>query len=93
MGLFIILIVGFIDDLIDIKASWKLIGEVVAAFFLIVVADLRLPSFHGFMGIYELPLLISYAVSFFVLTIVTEIVSFLRCHSGGKSISSCQVKS
>lgn len=77
LGLFIILIVGFIDDLIDIKASWKLIGEVVAAFFLIVVADLRLPSFHGFMGIYELPLLISYAVSFFVFIVIVNSLNLI----------------
>lgn len=77
LGLFIILIVGFIDDLIDIKASWKLIGEVVAAFFLIVVADLRLPSFHGFLGIYELPLLISYAVSFFVFIVIVNSLNLI----------------
>jgi len=77
LGLFIILIVGFIDDLIDIKASWKLIGEIVAAFFLIVVADLRLPSFHGFLGIYELPLLISYAVSFFVFIVIVNSLNLI----------------
>lgn len=34
LGVFIILIVGFVDDLIDLNVSWKLIGELAAAFFL-----------------------------------------------------------
>ena len=67
MGLFIILIVGFIDDLINIKVSWKLSGELIAGFFLIVITDIRLTSLHGFLGIYELPIIWSYSLSIFVL--------------------------
>ncbi|MBP1664178.1 MAG: hypothetical protein H6Q19_1318 [Bacteroidetes bacterium] len=77
LGLFIILIVGFIDDLIDIKASWKVIGELIAAFFLIILADLRISNFHGFLGIYELPLFFSYAISFFVFIVIVNSLNLI----------------
>ena len=77
IGVFVILIVGFVDDLIDIKARWKLIGQFVAGFFLIVVSDIRLYSFQGFLGIYELPLLLSYAVSFFVYIVIVNALNLI----------------
>ncbi len=66
LGLTIILFVGFIDDLINIKVSWKLIGEIIAGFCLIVLSGVRIQSLHGFLGIYEIDILTSYIFSFFV---------------------------
>ena len=77
VGVFIILIVGFVDDLIDVKVSWKLIGELVSAFFLIVVADIRLTHLHGFLGINELWLIPSYALSFFVFVVVINALNLI----------------
>jgi len=77
IGVFFILLVGFIDDLIDIKARWKLLGQLVAGFFLIVVCDIRLHSFQGFFGIYELPIWISYAVSFFVYIVIVNALNLI----------------
>ena len=66
IGILIIVLIGFIDDLIDMKSSWKFIGEMVSAFFLIVLADVRLTNLHGFLGIHEIPDMVSYFLSFFV---------------------------
>lgn len=77
MGLFIILIVGFIDDLINIKVFWKLLGELIAGFFLIVISDIRLISFHGFLGIYELPLAGSYLLSMFVFIVIVNAMNLI----------------
>ena len=77
IGIFFILIVGFVDDLIDIKARWKLAGQFVAGFFLIVLSDIRVHSFQGFLGIYELPLLVSYAVSFFVYIVIVNALNLI----------------
>lgn len=77
VGIFFILIVGFVDDLIDIKAFWKLAGEIVAGFFLIIVSDIRLSSLHGFLGIYELPLWISYLLSFFVYIVIINALNLV----------------
>ncbi len=77
MGLFIILIIGFIDDLINIKVSSKLIGEFLSGFFLIVIADIRLSNLHGFFGIYEIPLFLSYALSFFVFIVIVNAMNLI----------------
>lgn len=77
VGIFFILIVGFVDDLIDIKAFWKLVGEIVAGFFLIVISDIRLSNLHGFFGIYELPLWVSYCLSFFVFIVIVNALNLI----------------
>lgn len=77
MGLFIILIVGFIDDLINIRVFWKLLGELIAGFFLIVISNIRLTSLHGFLGIYELPLAWSYLLSMFVFIVVVNAMNLI----------------
>lgn len=76
-GLFIIMIVGLIDDLINIKVFWKLFGELISGFFLIVIADVRLLNFQGFLGIYELPLFVSYFVSFFVFVVIINSLNLI----------------
>ncbi len=77
IGVFIILIVGFVDDLIDIKAYWKLFGELASAFFLIVLSDVRISHLHGFLGIYELSLGWSYFISFFVFIVVINALNLI----------------
>lgn len=77
MGLFVILIVGFVDDLIDIKVFWKFFGELIAGFFLIVISDIRLSSLHGFLGISEIPLFWSYLISFFVFSVVVNAINLI----------------
>ncbi len=77
IGVFFILIVGFVDDLIDIKAYWKLLGEIVSGFFLIVVSDIRLTNLHGFLGINELPILSSYFLSIFVFIAIINALNLI----------------
>ena len=66
-GLVIILLVGFLDDLVVFKPRTKLVGELMAGFMLIVMADVRISSLYGLFGIETLPLWISYGLSFIVL--------------------------
>ncbi|NLO71936.1 MAG: undecaprenyl/decaprenyl-phosphate alpha-N-acetylglucosaminyl 1-phosphate transferase [Porphyromonadaceae bacterium] len=77
LGLFIILIVGFIDDLITIKVFWKLFGELLAGFFLIVISDIRISSLHGFLGIHEIPFIWSYLLSMFVFVVVVNAMNLI----------------
>ena len=77
LGLFVILLVGIIDDLINIKVSSKLFGELLAGFFLIVIADIRLSSLHGFLGVYEIPLMVSYFLSFFVFIVIVNAMNLI----------------
>jgi UDP-N-acetylmuramyl pentapeptide phosphotransferase/UDP-N-acetylglucosamine-1-phosphate transferase len=77
LGVFIILIVGFVDDLIDLNVSWKLIGELASAFFLIVLSDIRLTNLHGFLGIYEIADWQSYLLSFFVFIVIINALNLI----------------
>ena len=77
VGVFIILIIGFVDDLIDIKPRWKLLGELISAFFLIVVSDVRLSHLHGFLGINELSIGWSYLLSFFVFVVIINALNLI----------------
>lgn len=77
VGVFVILIIGFVDDLIAIKPTWKLLGELASAFFLIVVADVRLSHLHGFLGINELSIAWSYILSFFVFVVIINSLNLI----------------
>ncbi|SHN01622.1 UDP-N-acetylmuramyl pentapeptide phosphotransferase/UDP-N-acetylglucosamine-1-phosphate transferase [Cyclobacterium lianum] len=64
--------VGLRDDLIELTAAQKLIGQSIPAFFVIVMADIRISGLYGFMGIYEIPYLISVLITFFAILILTN---------------------
>jgi len=72
VGLAIMFSVGLRDDLIELTALQKLIGQSIPAFFVIVMADIRISSLYGFMGVYEIPYLISVAVTFFAILVLTN---------------------
>ncbi len=64
--------VGLRDDLIELTAIQKLIGQSIPAFFVIVMADIRISGLYGFMGIYEIPYAISVFITFFTILILTN---------------------
>ena len=77
IGIFIILIIGFVDDLIEVRPFMKLFGELTSAFFLIIVSDIRLTNLHGFLGINELSLFSSYFLSIFVFIVVINSLNLI----------------
>lgn len=72
VALAIMFSVGLRDDLIELTAVQKLIGQSIPAFFVIVMADIRISSLYGFMGIYEIPYLISVGITFFAILALTN---------------------
>ncbi len=77
VGVTLILIVGFIDDLIDLTVLGKLFGEMLAATFLIVWADVRMPSLFGLFGVGELSLAWSYVCSFATFIVITNALNLI----------------
>lgn len=65
-------IVGLRDDIVELKAKHKLAGQLVAVLIVVVAGDIRIKDFHGFLGVQELPLLISYGFTSFVLLALTN---------------------
>lgn len=64
--------VGLRDDMVELKAKHKLLGQLVAVILVVVAGDIRIRDFHGFLGVYEIPLIMSYAFSAFVLLALTN---------------------
>jgi UDP-N-acetylmuramyl pentapeptide phosphotransferase/UDP-N-acetylglucosamine-1-phosphate transferase len=64
--------VGLRDDMVNMSAFQKLAGQFIAAYLVVVMADIRFTSLYGFMGIYDLPLWISYGLSFFTILVLTN---------------------
>lgn len=73
-AILVIFILGLMDDLMELSASKKLVGQVIAASILVHLGDIRLTSMHGLFGIQELPEGFSLALSY--LTIIVVINSF-----------------
>jgi UDP-GlcNAc:undecaprenyl-phosphate GlcNAc-1-phosphate transferase len=72
VALAIMFSVGLRDDLMELSAIQKLIGQCIPAFFIIIMADIRISGFYGFLGIYELPYFLSVSLSFFLLIVLTN---------------------
>ena len=72
IALFMIFFIGVRDDLVPLRPSMKLIGQIVAATILILLFNLRLTSMYGLLGVYEIPLALSYGITIFTIIVITN---------------------
>jgi UDP-N-acetylmuramyl pentapeptide phosphotransferase/UDP-N-acetylglucosamine-1-phosphate transferase len=72
VALFIIFFIGVRDDLVPLKAVFKLIGQIMVATLLIFLFDLRLDSLYGIFGVTHLPNAVSYLLTIFTIIIITN---------------------
>ncbi|MET0637230.1 MAG: MraY family glycosyltransferase [Chitinophagaceae bacterium] len=70
----VIFFLGLKDDIVVMSATKKFLGQLIAASILIHLGGVRIDSMHGFLGVDELPLSFSYALTY--LTIILVINSF-----------------
>ncbi len=77
IGLFAIMVVGFVDDILILTPLAKLLGELFAGIALIGFADIRLTHLHGIFGIEEMGVFASYAISLFVLAAIINAVNLI----------------
>ena len=71
-ALSIMFIIGFRDDLINLRAFQKLFGQIAAALIIVTVCDIRLMSLYGLFGIGEIPIALSYILSVFTIIVITN---------------------
>jgi UDP-N-acetylmuramyl pentapeptide phosphotransferase/UDP-N-acetylglucosamine-1-phosphate transferase len=62
----ILFFIGLKDDILIIAPITKLGGQIVATLIIILLANFRFTSFHGFLGIYHVPFWISIITTLFV---------------------------
>lgn len=72
VALFVIFFIGVRDDLVPLKVVVKLLGQLMAASLVIFLFDLRIKTFYGLFGVYELPAIVSYAITYFTLIVITN---------------------
>ncbi|GAB3647931.1 hypothetical protein GCM10028791_10770 [Echinicola sediminis] len=72
LGVGIMFLFGFGDDLFELTPIQKMIGQIIAVLMVVFLGDIRVSSFYGFLGIEELPLWFSYAVTVFTLIGLTN---------------------
>ena len=63
----ILFFTGLLDDLMSIPAKTKLLGQFIGVAVLMSQPDFRILDLHGFMGVYEIPLIFSVGGSMFFL--------------------------
>lgn len=64
--------VGLRDDMVEMKANQKILGQLVAVVLVVIASDIRIKDLHGFLGVGELNSIISYLFSAFVLLALTN---------------------
>lgn len=77
IGVFIIVMVGFVDDVLVLSPFSKLCGELLSGIALIGFADMRITHLHGFLGFNEIGMVASYLLSFFILVAVINAINLI----------------
>jgi len=67
-----IFILGLRDDLSPVTALQKLLGQIGAASILFFLCDIRIESFYGLFGLYQMPLWLSYFATVFTIIVITN---------------------
>jgi UDP-N-acetylmuramyl pentapeptide phosphotransferase/UDP-N-acetylglucosamine-1-phosphate transferase len=68
----IIFFIGLKDDIAPVSAFKKFFIQVLASGIVMFIGDIRIESFHGFMGIYHIEEGISYLISFIIIIGLTH---------------------
>jgi len=66
----VLFFVGIKDDILIIAPITKLVGQVLAASILVLIANIRFTHLHGFWGIHEIPFFMSYLLTVFVMIVI-----------------------
>ncbi len=77
IGLLLIVMVGFADDILDLSPFNKLAGEIAAGIALVCFADIRITHLHGFLGINEINVVWSYLLSLFVFVVIENAINLI----------------
>ncbi len=72
VGLMIIFFIGLKDDILVIDPYKKLLAQIAAASLVIFLGDIYFTSLHGFLGIHQIPPVAGYALTLFVIIVITN---------------------
>lgn len=72
LSFIIVFFVGVIDDLLSLTPFKKLFGQIIAILIVVYLAELKIDSMHGVLGIYDLPNIIATVFTIFVVVVITN---------------------
>lgn len=76
-SMLILFFIGVKDDIIGTAPMKKLIGHIIVAFILVMMADIKIDSLYGIFGVYELPQYASVILSVFTYTVIVNAVNLI----------------
>jgi UDP-GlcNAc:undecaprenyl-phosphate/decaprenyl-phosphate GlcNAc-1-phosphate transferase len=68
----IIFFLGVKDDILILSASKKFLGQIVAAAIIIHFGNIRIDSMHGFLGVHQLPEVLSLIFSYITIIVIVN---------------------
>lgn len=75
-GIFLIYLIGLLDDLLGLKATFKFGVQLIASLFM-PLCGLYINNLYGFCGVYEIPLLVSYPLTVFVSLLIVNSINLI----------------
>ncbi|GAB3635212.1 MraY family glycosyltransferase [Hymenobacter arcticus] len=76
-GCLLLFFVGLNDDLVTVSVAKKFVGQLLATGVVMLMADVRITSFQGILGIGALPLGVSYGFTFVVIVGITNAINLI----------------
>ena len=76
-GVIFVFFIGLKDDILAIAALKKLIMQLAAALIVAVFGNIRLTNLHGFLGITEIPYVVSIVLTVFVIIVILNSVNLI----------------
>lgn len=76
MGTVLVYTIGIMDDVQELRATTKLLIQTVASL-IFPFCNLMICNLHGFCGIYEMPLWVSYAFTVFVILLIVNAMNLI----------------
>lgn len=77
VAMMILFFVGIKDDLVSLDPRKKLIAQILAVLIIIYFTDIRLTSFHGFLGINAIPTWLTYVTTIFVVVVIINSMNLI----------------
>lgn len=76
IGMFMLYLIGILDDLFGMKASVKFAIQLIVSM-LLPCCGLYINDFHGVLGLHELPLWVGYTITVFISLVIVNAVNLI----------------
>lgn len=71
-SMLILFFIGIKDDLVELTAWKKLLGQILAAVIVVHFADIKIFNIFGLFGLNEIPLWLTYPLTVFTIVVITN---------------------